>query len=168
MARKSEPRNPKFDPVPERGVHAPSPAANFCSAVKTLISESAVKGSWSCEFPDAPNRPRPRSTRPRLCHHQCSIIDSPPAAYSQASPPSTPALQHPRTPGSQLPAPSSRLPASRAASLSRVGHGLARVCSRVGCEKRPVFIELSRCHGSGPPGDHIVLVPVSTTTTRTI
>jgi hypothetical protein len=34
---------------------------------------------------------------------------------------------------------------------SRVGHGLARVVSRVGREKRPVFIGLSRCHGSEPP-----------------
>jgi hypothetical protein len=30
-------------------------------------------------------------------------------------------------------------------------HGLARVVSRVGHQKRPVFIVLSRCHGSGPP-----------------
>ena len=34
---------------------------------------------------------------------------------------------------------------------SRVGHGLSRVVSRVGREKRPVFIDLSRCHGSRPP-----------------
>jgi hypothetical protein len=31
-------------------------------------------------------------------------------------------------------------------------HGSARVVSRVGLEKRPVFIDLSRCHGSGPLG----------------
>jgi hypothetical protein len=61
--------------------------------------------------------------------------------------PTTPPLQHSRTPGS-------RLPASRAASLSRVGHALSRVVSRVGREKRPVFIDLSRCHGSGPPRAH--------------
>jgi hypothetical protein len=30
-------------------------------------------------------------------------------------------------------------------------HGLARVVSRVGREKKPVFIDLSRCHGSIPP-----------------
>jgi hypothetical protein len=33
-----------------------------------------------------------------------------------------------------------------------VVHGLSRVASRVGLEKRPVFIGLSRCHGSGPLG----------------
>ena len=32
--------------------------------------------------------------------------------------------------------------------MSRIGHGLSRVVSRVGREKRPVFIDLSRCHGS--------------------
>jgi hypothetical protein len=80
----------------------------------------------------------------------------------------TPTLQHSRTPAGRkitirigdwsrergeglLPAPGSRLPASRAASLSRVGHGLSRVVSRVDAQKRPVFIGLSRCHGSGPP-----------------
>jgi hypothetical protein len=32
--------------------------------------------------------------------------------------------------------------------MSRVGHGLSRVVSRVVREKRPVLIGLSRCHGS--------------------
>ncbi|GEM_PF-3832427 len=32
-------------------------------------------------------------------------------------------------------------------------HGLSRVVSRVAIQKRPVFIGLSRCHGSRPPGD---------------
>jgi hypothetical protein len=31
-------------------------------------------------------------------------------------------------------------------------HGLARVVSRVDAQKRPVFIGLSRCHGSRPLG----------------
>ncbi len=31
-------------------------------------------------------------------------------------------------------------------------HGLSRVVSRVALQKRPVFIGLSRCHGSGPLG----------------
>ncbi|HWY75393.1 MAG TPA: ORF6N domain-containing protein [Verrucomicrobiae bacterium] len=39
--------------------------------------------------------------------------------------------------------------------MSRVGHGSARVMSRVDVQKRPVFIRLSRCHGSGPPGNGI-------------
>jgi hypothetical protein len=45
---------------------------------------------------------------------------------------------------SKLPAPGSLLLAPRA------GHGLSRVVSRVDAQKRPVFIGLSRCHGSRP------------------
>ncbi len=32
--------------------------------------------------------------------------------------------------------------------MSRVSHGLSRVMSRVALENRPVFVGLSRCHGS--------------------
>jgi hypothetical protein len=76
---------------------------------------------------------------------------------SQSRVPSLPpSLQHSRTPTLQLPEQikiTSKIKIKKrqgGGKMSRVGHGLARVVSRVEGHKRPVFIDLSRCHGSGP------------------
>jgi len=57
-----------------------------------------------------------------------------------------------------------RLRLRKGGRVSRVHakcHGLSRVVSRVGREKRPVFIRLSRCHGSTPSGTGITKHPPS-------
>ena len=100
-------------------------------------------------------RPRPRRATPS----PSPLI---PAAGSPPHHSNTPELHHSNSQDSRTPL-RLRLRVRlrlRKGRTSRVGHGLARVMSRVGREKRPVFIGLSRCHGSGPPGGHIVLVVV--------
>jgi hypothetical protein len=52
-----------------------------------------------------------------------------------------PALRHSNTP--------------RVSRVHAKCHGLSRVVSRVDAHKRPVFIDLSRCHGSRPLGTGI-------------
>jgi len=76
----------------------------------------------------------------------------------------TPQLQDSRTPGLHPPDEikiTSKIKIKKGQGCSRVGHGLSRVVSRVGREKRPVIIRLSRCHGSNPLRDRNYQTPAS-------